>query len=71
MIRANHPTWEKLVKGEVKHKFAAASASMLFFNLQSQYKRDPSKLPDLVGEAQKFFEKYEVSLETDIATLFK
>jgi len=71
MIRSDHPSWKKLITGELKPKFANASASMLFFNLQMQHKRDPSKLREQIGEAQRFFQKYEKVLVEDIQIIFR
>jgi len=66
-----HPVWTKLIKGEIEHKFKAASASMLFFTLRQQYGRAPSSLPAQLVEAQRFFEKYERLLADDIKQLFR
>jgi hypothetical protein len=71
MIRSDHPSWKKLITGELKPKFANASASMLFFNLQMQHRRDPSKLREHIGEAQRFFQKYEKVLAEDIQIIFR
>ncbi|NJO12968.1 MAG: hypothetical protein HC872_05305 [Gammaproteobacteria bacterium] len=49
---ADHPMWAKLIKGEVKHQFAQASASMLLFTLQRDYKRDPAKLSEQIAQAR-------------------
>jgi hypothetical protein len=67
----NHPTWAKLIKGELDHKFKITAASMLFFNLRLQFKRDPDKLSTHVSEARKFFEKYETLMADDVQTLFR
>jgi hypothetical protein len=66
----SHPSWEKLIKGEIKHKFSNAAASMLFFHLQSQYKRDPSRLDDHIAQAHAFFVKYERVLADEIRAVF-
>ena len=68
---ANHPTWAKLIKGETTHQFTQASASMLFFNLQREYKKDPAQLHAHIAQARKFFEKYQAVLAADIQRLFK
>jgi hypothetical protein len=66
----SHPTWAKLIRGEVQHKFKAAAAGMLFFNLQSLYKKDPTTLRVQVEEARKFFGRYEAILTEDVRVLF-
>ncbi len=53
------PVWGKLIKGTADYQFKQASASLLFFTLRSQYKRDPSRYSALAEEARKFFLKYE------------
>jgi hypothetical protein len=67
---ASHPTWAKLIKGDVKPHFAQASAGMLFGNLQREYQKDPSKLPQHVQQAREFFTKYEKAMAADIQKLF-
>jgi hypothetical protein len=70
MIPGLHdPSWEKLIKGQIKHKFSNAAASMLFFHLQAQYKRDPSRLEDQIAQAHAFFAKYERILADEIRAL--
>lgn len=66
-----HPTWPKLIKGERKHQFSQASASMLLFSLQQNYRRDPAKLDEQVAQAHRFFVKYESLLAADIRSLFE
>jgi hypothetical protein len=66
-----HPSWAKLVKGEIDHKFGTASAGMLFFNLRLKYKRDPSAMKECVHDARTFFDKYQNILANDIKILFK
>lgn len=68
---ASHPTWAKLIRGEVDHQFTKAAASMLLFNLRLQHKESPAKLTQHVDEARKFFEKYENVLADDIRKLFR
>ncbi len=70
IAKDSHPTWARLVKGEIDHKFSQASAGMLFFNLRLKYKRDPSSLHSCIHEAQTFFSKYENILAPDIKKLF-
>ncbi|MFZ0931058.1 MAG: hypothetical protein WAN11_20800 [Syntrophobacteraceae bacterium] len=67
----SHPTWAKLVKGEIDHKFGPASAGMLFFSLKSKYKKDSSSLQECIREARAFFEKYPNVFADDIQKLFK
>ena len=66
----HHPAWEKLIKGENRCKFSNAAASMLFFHLQAQYKRDPSRLDEQITQARAFFSKYEKILADEIRMLF-
>ena len=66
----HHPSWEKLIKGEIKHKFTNAAASMLFFHLQAQYRRDPRKIEEQIAQARAFFTKYEKILADEIRVLF-
>ena len=67
----SHPTWARLVKGEINHNFAPASAGMLFFNLRLKYKKDSSSLNECIQEARRFFDKYQGILAEDIKKLFK
>jgi hypothetical protein len=65
-----HPSWVDLIKGQTQHRFSLPSAGMLVFNLQRDYRRDPSRLADHVELARRFFEKNEKRLQADIARLF-
>jgi hypothetical protein len=65
-----HPVWVKLIKDTTAHQFKVAAGSMLFFNLRSQYQKDPSRLEVLADEARKFFAKYESILGDDMKRLF-
>jgi hypothetical protein len=67
---ASHPVWAKLVKGMVSHEFSYAAAGMLVFNLNLQWKRDPSKLSPLIVQVRAFFQKYQHLLGGDIQKLF-
>lgn len=66
----SHPTWAKLVKGDIDYKFSVASAGMLFFGLRGKYKKDSSSLGACIQEARAFFSKYENILVNDIKKLF-
>ncbi|HEX7601875.1 MAG TPA: hypothetical protein VF316_09730 [Polyangiaceae bacterium] len=66
-----HPTWGRLIRGDLTHEFKNFAAGMLFFNLRIMYKRDPNHFFDQVGEAHKFFVKYEAILADDIKVLFR
>ena len=65
------PVWPNLVKGSTPHNFRLAAASMLFFSLRNQFAKDPSRLPALIQEARKFFQRYESILGDDIQRLFR
>ncbi len=67
----SHPTWAMLIRGDIQHKFKTAAPGMLFFNLQASYKRDPTRLIEHIGEARRFFERYESMLAEDVRVLFK
>lgn len=67
----SHPSWTRLIKGDIDHKFTQASAGMLFYNLKVKYRKDPSKLTECIREARTFFEKYQNILAQDIQILFK
>ncbi len=67
----SHPTWAKLVKGEIDYKFGAASAGMLFFSLKSKFRKDSSSLQACIREARAFFDKYQNILADDMQKLFK
>jgi hypothetical protein len=43
---------------------------MFFFSVRNQFLKDPSRLPALVLEARKFFQRYESILGDDIRSLF-
>jgi len=47
-----------------------AAAGMLIFNLNLQWKRDPSKLPVLIRQVRSFFQKYQHLLGGDVQKLF-
>jgi hypothetical protein len=59
-----------LIKGSLRHDFAYAAAGVLVFNLNLQWKRDPSRLPQLIEQARAFFQRYQHLLGQDIARLF-
>ena len=65
-----HPVWAKLIEGVVCHEFSYAAAGMLVFNLNLQWKRDPSKLPLLTRQIRTFFNKYQHLLGGDVQKLF-
>jgi hypothetical protein len=65
-----HPTWEELIKNPCLHEFRYAAAGMLIFNLNLQWKRDPTKLMVLVKQVRDFFRKYQHLLGDDIRKLF-
>jgi hypothetical protein len=67
----SHPSWAKLVKGEIEYKFSMAAAGMLFFNLRMKYKKDPSRLKECIREARGFFQKYQDLLATDMKVFLK
>jgi len=67
---ATDPVWPSLVRGGTQHTFRLAAASMFFFNLRNQYAKDPSRLPALIQDARKFFQRYESILGDDIRALF-
>jgi hypothetical protein len=54
-------------RGRISHEFSYAAAGMLVFNLNLQWKRDPSKLPLLIKQIRTFFQKYQHLL----AVMFK
>lgn len=64
-----HPIWAKLISGVVSHEFSYAAAGMLVFNLNLQWKRDPSKLPLLAKQVRAFFQKYQHLLGGDVQQL--
>ena len=66
-----HPAWGELIRNPHCHEFKYAAAGMLIFNLNLQWKRDPSKLGALVKQAHEFFRKYQVLLTNDLGKLFK
>ena len=66
----SHPVWGKLVKGIVSHEFSYFAAGMLVFNLNLQWKRDPSKLSSLIRHIRAFFQKYQHLLGGDVQKLF-
>jgi hypothetical protein len=66
----SHPVWAELVKGTVSHEFSYAAAGMLVFNLNLQWKRDPSKLFALTKQVRAFFQKYQHLLGGDVQKLF-
>jgi hypothetical protein len=65
-----HPAWTKLIVGHATHEFSYAAAGMLVFNLNLQWKRDPSKLPLLIKQVRAFFQKYQHLLGGDVQKLF-
>jgi len=65
-----NPVWPNLVKGSTRHSFRLAAASMFFFSLRNQFAKDPARLPVLIQEARKFFQRYESILGDDIQQLF-
>jgi hypothetical protein len=67
---SNHPAWAGLIKGSVRHEFSYAAAGMLVFNLNLQWKRDASRLPQLIEQVRTFFQKYQHLLSNDIVRVF-
>ncbi len=67
---ALHPTWARLIRGEIDHKFGSTAAGLLFFNLKEQFKKNPKGLPQQIETARQFFEKYESILVEDSKKLF-
>jgi hypothetical protein len=65
-----HPSWAGLINGSIRHEFGYAAAGMLIFNLNLQWKRDPSRLPQLIGQVRSFFQKYQTLLGQDVVKLF-
>ena len=65
-----HPVWTELIEGVISHEFSYAAAGMLVFNLNLQWRRDPSKLPLLIRQVRTFFQKYHHLLGGDIQKLF-
>jgi hypothetical protein len=65
-----HPVWARLVEGRVTHEFSYAAAGMLVFNLNLQWRRDPSKLLPLIKQIRTFFHKYQHLLGGDVQKLF-
>jgi hypothetical protein len=66
----SHPVWAKLIEGVITHEFSYAAAGMLVFNLNLQWRRDPSKLMLLTSQVRAFFQKYRHLLAGDIQKLF-
>jgi hypothetical protein len=66
-----HPAWAGLITGKIAHEFGYAAAGMLLFNLNIQWKRDPSRLPLLIQQARTFFQRYQHLLNHDIQRVFK
>ena len=66
----SHPGWAGLIKGSVHHEFRYPAAGMLVFNLNLQWKHDPSRLPELIGQARSFFQRYQLLLSQDVVKLF-
>jgi hypothetical protein len=67
---ATHPAWAGLIKGKIDHEFSYAAAGMLLFNLNIQWKRDPTRLPLLIQQARTFFDRYQHLLSHDIQRVF-
>jgi hypothetical protein len=65
-----HPVWAGLVKGTIHHEWSYAAAGMLIFNLNLQWRRDPSRLPQLVEQVHSFFQRYHHLLSYDIPRVF-
>jgi len=66
----SHPSWAKLIQGDINYRFQQSSANMLFFNLRAKHRKDPSALKECIGEARSFFAKYENVLIQDIKAIF-
>jgi hypothetical protein len=66
----SHPAWAGLINGSIHHEFGYAAAGMLVFNLNLQWKRDPSRLPKLIEQVRTFFQKYQLLLSQDVVKLF-
>ena len=50
--------WEKLVTGQVNHKFNLFAANMAVARVARVVAADPNKKPAMITELRQFFEKY-------------
>lgn len=68
----DHPQWRRLVTGQSTHKFAVASAGMMFMRLQRRVAADDADaaVDAACAEARAYCEKYRAILGDDIAAIF-
>ena len=50
--------WEKLVTGQVNHKFSLFAANMAVARVTRVVATDPKQKPAMIAELRQFFEKY-------------
>jgi molecular chaperone GrpE len=53
-----HPVWERLVTGQIKHRFKMFAANMLIDRARREYANNRSAKPRLASELCNFFHRY-------------
>jgi len=66
-----HPSWSRLITGELHLRSTNTGINMLIFNSTVRYKRDPSPaaMLELVKHAHEFFRKFEYCLKDEVKQL--
>ena len=62
------PVWDKLVTGQITHKFALFAANMAFSRAVRLVASEPARKPQLIDELYRFCSKYSNELADELAT---
>jgi len=73
MPSQSDPKWAALIQGRLEYKFTNAPASMLLFQLKTDFKRDgsPGSLAKSINTLHAFCSKYQHTfLKADLKAIF-
>jgi len=67
-----HPSWRKLVRGEIEHAFSVYAGSMIISRLSRMTALDssPETLEACIDEAHEFFSRNEALFVNDLKGIF-
>jgi hypothetical protein len=64
-----HPIWEKLIAGQIKHKFSLFAANMAIDRAVREFSANKADKPKITNELHAFFTKYANLTASDLASL--
>jgi hypothetical protein len=65
----NHPVWEKLAAGKVKHKFKLFAANMAVDRAMREFSQGGTDKTKICGELHSFFAKYSNHVASELASV--